>query len=480
MIVVAGLIGAITLLTIVQNPFGPLSFILVGIITIAVLCKAWLVTRRDPIWLAFVLMLFELLSPCFFLTDRIRPIASYGLTLLFCFPAIPIIWQVWKGRSSGFKLYLIYFGWCLITITYSLAPLFSIARMVRSLLFFSAITMCSLQAKEAGAIQRLLRSLMLACIVVTLATAATAVVLPHSVTWGAVVQQNGSSMNSEDQDEEAVDRFQGPFDGPSRLGELALVTVGLILTYFEYATRKERIVLGSIAILAVGLEGLADSRSSFVALAIGCGLYACWRYRLKGLLAVTAVSGLAVLGLMFVGNNPYIWRGDVWTVTGRVDMWPFVLQQIAHKPITGYGYAVGGAIFDSRYFPVWWGPYNEGPRSSIHNGYLQHMVEVGIPATMFWLFIVLRPWFALFRQTDDRSRIKRILFFVVIPLLLVNLDEEMLGDGAGPSGFLFAMVWAVAEQHRLAAIYHAAMARRQALRDLPGAAAALRFAEFIR
>jgi O-antigen ligase len=259
-----------------------------------------------------------------------------------------------------------------------------------------------------------------------------------------------------------------------------LVTVGLILTYFQYATRKERIVLGSIAILALGLEGLADSRSSFVALAIGCALYACWRYRGKGLLAVAAVSVLAVLGLMFAGNNPYIWRGDVWTVTGRTEMWKFVLQQLADKPITGYGYQVGGAIFGSRYFPIWWGPYDEGPHSSIHNGYLQHMVEVGIPATIFWLFVVLRPWFALLAQTEDRWRLKRILFFVVIPLLLVNLDEEMLGDGAGPSGFLFAIVWAIAEQHRLSTIRHAATARHQALRDLPGAAGALRFSESIR
>src|SRR5437879_2923261 len=125
MIIAAGLIGAIVLLTILQNPLGPLSFVLLGIVAIAAVSKAWLVTRRDPIWLAFVLMLFELLSPCFFLTDRVRPIASYGLTLLFCLPAIPLMWQVWKARSSGFRLYLIYFGWCLITITYSLAPQFS-------------------------------------------------------------------------------------------------------------------------------------------------------------------------------------------------------------------------------------------------------------------------------------------------------------------------------------------------------------------
>jgi O-antigen ligase len=262
---------------------------------------------------------------------------------------------------------------------------------------------------------------------------------------------------------------------PNQVGELVLVTIGLILTCFEFASLKERIVLGSIAIMTLSLTVMADSRSDLVALAIGSIFYVCWRYRLKGVVAIGVMSVVAALGLTVMGSDlaHYIWRGDVWTLTGRTDVWHFTMREIAAKPLTGYGYQTGGAIFASRYFPLWWGPWDEGPRSSIHNGYLSSMAGIGIPGTIFWLFIVLRPWIGIFREPEDPWRLKRLLFFVVIPMLVMNIDESMIDDCAGASGFLFTVVWAVAEQHRLTAIRRAAMTRTGGLLSLPPAVVAL-------
>ncbi|HJU10804.1 MAG TPA: O-antigen ligase family protein, partial [Candidatus Binataceae bacterium] len=389
----AGVIGALVLL-IVRNPLGPITFVLVGVMALIALTRAWVLSRRDPIWLGFVLLIWELLSACVFVPDKLRPIISYGLTFLFCFPAIPIVWRIWKTKSN-FRLYLVYFGWCLVTVTYSLARTFSFAHLIRSCLMFAGITLCSLQARKTGNIHRTIRYLMLACIVVTVAAALAAVILPHSITWGTELRQSGPKP----EDVDAVARFQGPFDNPSRLGELALVTIGLILTYFEFADRKQRILLIGAAILALWLTILADSRSGILALIIGSCVYAVWRYRLKGLMVLIGLSMLGGAGLMWAGPAvaPYIWRGDVWTITGRTDMWPFVIQQIAAKPITGYGYKTAGEILMSRFFPLWWGPYQEGVHNSVHNGYLAQMVGVGIPAFIFWMYIMLQPWFSLFR-----------------------------------------------------------------------------------
>ncbi len=108
------------------------------------------------------------------------------------------------------------------------------------------------------------------------------------------------------------------------------------------------------------------------------------------------------------------------------------------------------------------------------------MVGVGIPATIFWIFIMFRPWLTVFRQSEDPWRLKRMLFFLVIPLLFVNMDESMINDCAGPAGLLFAAVWAVAEQYRLVVSRRAATVDRQALQDLPAAATALRLAQSTR
>src|SRR5262249_11647821 len=139
---------------------------------------------------------------------------------------------------------------------------------------------------------------------------------------------------------------------------------------------------------------LADSRSPFLALLIGATLYAIWQYGFRGILSIVCALIVGMGGLMAAGYDlgAYVARGDVTTLTGRTEMWEFVLQTIARHPILGFGYEVGGAIFDNRFFPLWWGPWDQGPHVSVHNGYLAHAVGVGIPVTIFWLYIMLSPW----------------------------------------------------------------------------------------
>src|SRR5437764_2147605 len=155
LLIASSAIFAALVLMIVSNPVGPISYVLVTIMVVFGVWKGWSATRRDPLWLGFMLMLFELLSACFFIPDNVRPVATYSLTLLFCYPAIPLVLRAWKGPSSGFKLYLIYFGWCLITVAWSVAPEYSIARLFRSVLLFGAVLLCSVRVREPSQMQRL-------------------------------------------------------------------------------------------------------------------------------------------------------------------------------------------------------------------------------------------------------------------------------------------------------------------------------------
>jgi O-antigen ligase len=468
------LVAAVAL-AVISDPFGRLPIALAAAVGVALVSYGWLVTWRDPLWLPFMLMLFELLQDFLFLPLSVRPAISYSLTLLFCAPAIPMIWHAWRVHSSGFRLYLFYFAWSLLTVTYSIAPEYSIVRLLRTLLLFGAVVLCTRIIRHTDDVRRLIRSMMLACIAVTLANAVSAVALPRSITWTAVDQNSPVVNYVEDEDE--LSRFCGLFENPNAVGELTLITVGLILAYFEFATRKERLVLAVVALIALWLAGLADSRSGFVGLAIGLVLYAWWRYRFKGLALTAAVPILALMVWALAGHDlsAYLMRGDVSTLTGRTDIWPFVVEQIAKKPITGYGYDVSGAIFHNRFFPLWYAGWDEGPHTSLHNGYLTNMVDVGIPATIFWLFIMLRPWVSLFSETEDLWRIKPLFFFLVVPLLVVNLDESMVVDCSGVSGLSFAIAWALAEWRRLADFREFVKAQQAALRRLPPAIAALRF-----
>ncbi|MBV8775544.1 MAG: O-antigen ligase family protein, partial [Deltaproteobacteria bacterium] len=344
---------------VMSDPFGRLSIALAAAFGMALVSYGWLMSWRDPFWLVCVLIILELLEGFVFLPTSIRPVFSYPLTLLFCAPAIPMIWRAWRMHISGFKLYLVYFAWSLLTVTYSIAPAYSIVRLLRSVLLFGAVVLCTRNVQQVDDVRRLIRSMMLACIAVTLANAVSAVALPHSITWTAggpnspvasyAGDQNHPAVNyAEDKDQ--LSRFCGLFEQPNAIGTLSLITVGLILAYFQFATRKERMALAVAALIALALAGLADSRSGLVGLAVGVVLYAWWRHRLKGLALTAAVPLLALMAWGLAGHDlsVYLTRGNVTTLTGRTEIWPFVIEQIAKKPITGYGYNVGGAIFKNR------------------------------------------------------------------------------------------------------------------------------------
>jgi O-antigen ligase len=471
-------VAAALVVMVVYDPYGPVTVGIIGIALLIAVWKIWFLTRRDPIWLAFVLMLVQLLDGLFFLTDQLRPIFTYGLTLLFCLPVIPVLSRAWRVRTSGFRLYLMFFLWCLITISYSISPEFSLVRLVRALLLFGGITFCSVAARRTGEIKPIIRAMMLASIVATL-IAAAGLLLPHRLAWtmpGEDARVGAQEVAAETADfGDGVERFRSFYGGPNQVGELSLLTAGLILVYLQFADRKRRTLLGSVAILAIGLAAMADSRSDIVALAIGSTLYVCWRYKLKGVAAIALLAVVAGLGLKLMGKDvaPYIWRGDVTTLTGRTDVWQFAVKELAARPLTGYGWGTGGAILSSKYFPLWWGPWDQGPRSSLHSGYLTCMIELGIPAAVFWLFIILRPWVNVLRQNEDPWHLKRVFFFLVIPMLIVNLDETMINECAGSAGFSFMMVWALAEHYRLTVARDRLVAQREAQRNLPAAVAAL-------
>jgi hypothetical protein len=62
----------------------------------------------------------------------------------------------------------------------------------------------------------------------------------------------------------------------------------------------------------------------------------------------------------------------------------------------------------------------------------------------------------------------------VIPILITNLSEQLLGDfGGGIVALLFGLVWVIAERFRLLALEKTERDRKSALNAMPTAARAL-------
>jgi O-antigen ligase len=360
-----------------------------------------------------------------------------------------------------------------VTTLYSLAPMFSLARLLGSLLGFAAAAVSVLYVTTASEAHRLLHRFFLACSIVVGVTAIGALALPHSITWQTPVDGLDPSYVA-GQDAQGlvisgIDRFRGFFGNANDVGALMLAAVSSSLACWKLSSRRQRYVLILVIVAAVIVAVCADSRSALGALLVGCALYILRQYRVRGALAIGVTSILVVAALSLIhGAGAYASR-DLDTLTGRTDIWAFTLQQIRERPFTGYGYEVSGEIFASRYFPLWYGPWDMGPRSSLHDGYLAHLVGVGVPATALWLFIVLRPWVFVFRQTSDPWNLKSVAVLTVIPALVYNFTEAALPDFFGLNGFFFGLTWALAERYRLQAIERQQTAKEQAFESLPPA-----------
>lgn len=436
------------------------SYVLAGVAVVVVpvaACYGVMYAIRHNEWLIFAIALLFLLIEISFLDDQVRAPFHYLTLALLCIPALPKVRGSGIFRSGGFKLYLIYFSWAALTITYSLAPLYSLARLTEAVLVLIALGACVLEIHESDDVTRLLFRFLLACGVMLAMLAAASAILPHSVTWASPLENYTAdelaSMSKAGISAGGLDRFRGLLNGPNDVGGLMLVVVGSALVCWRAAARRERVMLAAMMLAAMGFDVLADSRSAFVAIAFGVALFMMWKWRLRGVFLCAGGLAVAVAVMLHAGLFEYVVRGDVTTLTGRTDMWDFVLRKIRERPILGYGYESSGAVFESRYFPLWWGPWDRGPHSSLHNGYLGHAVGIGVPAAVLWLYIVLRPWVFVLRQQTDPWNLKPMFFLIVIPVLINNFSEQLLDDfGGGIVALLFGLAWAIAERYRMIAL----------------------------
>jgi hypothetical protein len=425
-----------------------------GVAAIAAIGWGALYTSKHHEWIVFPIeLIFAVIAFSFFNEDIRAPI-HYCLLTIFCVPLIPTALRSGIFRQGGFRHYTWYLAFAAMTIVYSLAPAYSAARWFEATMVILALGAAVSELNDPEGVQRILSHFFLACTIIT-AIMMLSLGLPHSICWVSPAASFEPSVLQEMQKAgvrvDGIERFQSLFGGPNDVGAIMLVTVGTGLMCWFQTRWRRRVLIAGVILCALLCGALADSRSPFVALAIGVSGYLIWRFRWRGILCLFAAAACLLAALVASGHDfsAYVDRGNVTTLTGRTEMWMFVIHQIAGNPILGFGYEVNGAIFDNRLFPLWWGPWDQGVHVSVHNGYLAHAVSVGVPVTIFWLYIMLRPWTFIMRRSTNEWRLKQMFFLLLIPILVHNMSEVMADDALGIVGFLFGLSWVIAERYRL-------------------------------
>jgi O-antigen ligase len=397
-------------------------------------------TRSHIQWLPLAMLLSEVIPSITLVDDALRPALRYGLIFLFCLPAIPGVWRSGLLRQGGFRLYLIYFGVAAVSVTYSLIPMYSLSRLFGAVMLFGATCAVAAEVRDDRDIQRIFGIFWLGCALVSVMLLVAVFTFPSDLSWVA------------DEWSKSPVRFAGIFGSPNQVGEMALPTIASGLLYWPAASRRIRAAIAASFALMLTFDVMADSRSAFVALAIGVMLYTVAHYRWRAVAAwmLAVIIGIGVVSRLSPEKLEYVNRGDVTTLTGRTDIWRFTIQKIKQSPLLGYGYEVEGQIFQDRYFPLRGDLWDLGPRISTHNGYLARAAGVGIPATLLWLFLTLRPLLAALKG-KGAFRLADAVLLGAVPVLILTLDESAAADCRFSIGLLLVMVWAFAERSRLLA-----------------------------
>jgi O-antigen ligase/polysaccharide polymerase Wzy-like membrane protein len=401
-----------------------------------IIWAAWRV-QSDGAYLLCALVMIELLCSATLLpvTEEQRFLIRYPLLLLFGLPAAIGSLRnslLWRG---GFRDYLLYLGWGAVSITYSLLPGYSLARVTAAILIYVVSVKIASDVKDTAGMHRLFKWFVAALGVVWIGLAATLLAAPHDLAWST-------------EEISGMMRFRGFFGSPNQVGEITLATVAAAAMVWRAASGRQKFWIALEIAAAVAMGAMADSRSPFVGLALGGLGYLLWRYRLRAV-PICLAAAVTLFAAATVVAPDYFTRGEVSTLTGRTDVWKFAVQEIKQRPLLGYGFEVEGQILQSKYFPVWWGPWEEGPHSSLHNGYLSRAVGVGVPALAFWLFLFMRPWVWLLGRKQDPWQLKRMFLLVIVPILVLNMVETTAGDCRYSVGLLATLCWAFAERQRL-------------------------------
>jgi O-antigen ligase len=156
---------------------------------------------------------------------------------------------------------------------------------------------------------------------------------------------------------------------------------------------------------------------------------------LGGFVLLTGVLLLSAIGVekagMQKGFDKAVRMQSVSNLTGRLSMWKSALAEFGKRPFFGYGFSVGDEGFrgsgGSRTTLAAMNAGTNQTRHTLHNGYLQALLDSGILGFIFYLLIIAKTQTALL--SHGRKRYATALF-VIIFMAVANMAETVMFTAA--------------------------------------------------
>jgi hypothetical protein len=330
-----------------------------------------------------------------------------------------------------FKLLGAFLLLALFSTTYSISRTFTLVRVVEFLAFYGFLLELHYWCHDKANMDKAINALFLV-------TAAGMVVnLGSLFLWRSHVWYF-----------ESPNRFQGVMGGPNHLG--AFIMVSYVVFMWKFATSDARGRMWSVLffLIALFMHGLSGSRSSIFSAVLGFFIWAIAMKQTKvlGFLLILIISGVIAFSAADLPSlkREQADRNSIADLTGRTNIWKKSLQALEEKPLLGYGFQVGGAIFthlklsSTDYFLN----DNATARFQLHNGYLSVAIGCGIPGLLLWLAVLLLPLKEALAL--PLSPYKALGIVMIVQCLTLNCVEDFVSNASRmmPSMF-FWIGWVI-------------------------------------
>lgn len=224
------------------------------------------------------------------------------------------------------------------------------------------------------------------------------------------------------------ERLQGVFSNPNVLGMAVVLAVPLGWgAYLE--TRRVGYLLGLVPVIyALLLCGSRTAQLAAAAAALWLLLRAAWqpKHTVPALLGAAIV---AVLGVIFSGALTRFAAVDLsrfnsveggGVLNSRTLAWQAALNLWERKPWLGWGYQAGESLFTDQIGVVGF----SFARASVHNSYLQLLLELGVAGAVVLAFLLLMILMGIFRSPLVGANVGAV--GVLVAGLVVHMTESAI------------------------------------------------------
>jgi O-antigen ligase len=328
-------------------------------------------------------------------------------------------------------------GWCWLSVIWAFDPLSSFRRIT----FTTIVALIISYAYQTLQYRRIMRLLVLCMIFILLLDWVAIVVSPASVHQAGEIDEAGLEL-----DGALAGNWRGAHRDKNQAGQFAAICAIILL--FETVRQRAWWIGSALVAAALAFLYFTQSKTSggFVIIAIMVGVTSEFFFRNRSArppMVLFAVFALAIAFFLLEDALQNFVRlfEDPSSLTGRVQIWPPLIDFAADYPLLGAGYGSFWGIGDGS--PIM--QYATGWVTKIfqaHNGYIDILIQTGaIGLTIVVVMLAVVPLMMLF-LFPLRSDVSRGLICAVISFILLHdLLETSLVDRANPAWVVMTVMY---------------------------------------